>query len=159
MGTLAQQLEKAKKLTPQQISNNLFDFLKSIQKEIVEINKKQITEESKDIFEKAIGYYSEATEYITTENALLGKGNKIKKAGDPFDGDDTGNWLKGFYVNVSNAELKFGSTDSKTEIILQSDNWLSDELFGLSDKDLRELINTRLLPFILNNIKKELLNV
>ena len=156
MGTLAKQLEKAKQLTPQQISNNLFDFLKSIQKEIVEINKKQVHEESKDIFDKALGFYSETTEYITTNNALLGKGNKIKKAGDPFDAEDTGEFLKGFYVQINNAEMKFGSKDPKTEIILNSEHWNSEELFGLSDKDLRELINTRLLPFVLNNIKKDL---
>lgn len=156
MGTLAEQLEKAQKLTPQLISDNLFDFIRSIQKDIVEINRKQLNEDSKDIFEKAIGYYSQATEYITTNNALLGKGNKIKRAGDPFDAEDSGDFLKGLYVEISNAELKFGSKDSKTKIILQSENWLSDELFGLSDKDLRELIDSQLLPFILNNIKKNL---
>lgn len=158
MGTLQQQLEAAKKLTPKRVSNDLFDFLKSISKEIVEINKNKITNDSKDIFEKPIGYYSEATEYITKNNALLGKGNKIKYAGDPFDGDDTGDWLKGWYVNISNAELRFGSTDSKTELILKSDNWLSDELFGLTDKDLRELIDNQLLPFIIRNNRK-ILNV
>lgn len=154
MATLQQQLELAKRLTPEKVSNDLFDFLKSISKEIVEINKNKITKDSKDIFDQAIGFYSEATEYITKNNALLGKGNKIKFAGDPFTGEDTGDWLKGFYVNISNAELKFGSTDSKTEIILKSDNWLSDELFGLTDKDLRELIDNQLLPFIIRNNRK-----
>lgn len=154
MGTLQQQLEAAKKLTSQRVSNDLFDFLKSISKEIVEINKNKVSKDSKDIFNQAIGFYSEATEYITKNNALLGKGNKIKYAGDPFDAEDTGYFLKGFYVNISNAELKFGSTDSKTEIILKSDNWLSDDLFGLSDKDLRELIDNQLLPFIINNQRK-----
>ena len=52
--------------------------------------------------------------------------------------------------------MKFGSRDPKTEIILNSEHWNSEELFGLSDKDLRELIKTRLLPFVLNNIKKQL---
>ena len=158
MATLQKQLELAKKLTPERVSNDLFDFLKSISKEIVEINKNKITKDSKDIFDQAIGFYSEATEYITKNNALLGKGNKIKYAGDPFSGEDTGDWLKGFYVNISNTELKFGSTDSKTEIILKSDNWLSDELFGLTDKDLRELIDNQLLPFIIRNNRK-ILNV
>ena len=158
MATLQQQMERAKSLNPQRVSNDLFDFLKSISKEIVEINKNKVSKDSKDIFDKAIGYYSEATEYITKNNALLGKGNKIKYAGDPFTGEDTGDFLKGFYVNISNAELKFGSTDSKTEIILKSDNWLSDELFGLTDKDLRELIASQLLPFIINNQRK-ILNV
>lgn len=154
MATLQQQLESAKNLSPDKVSNDLFDFLKSISKEIVEINKNKVSKESKDIFNQAIGFYSEATEYITKNNALLGKGNKIKYAGDPFDAEDTGDFLKGFYVNISNAELKFGSTDSKTEIILKSDNWLSDDLFGLSDKDLRELIDNQLLPFVINNQRK-----
>lgn len=158
MATLQQQMEKAKSLTPERVSNDLFDFLKSISKEIVEINKNKISKDSKDIFDNAIGFYSEATEYITKNNALLGKGNKIKYAGEPFDADDTGSFLKGFYVNINNAELKFGSTDSKTEIILKSENWLSDELFGLTDKDLRELIDNQLLPFIIKNNRK-ILNV
>ena len=36
--------------------------------------------------------------------------------------------------------LSFGSWDSKTSEILSSDYWLSDQLFGLSDKDLNEVM-------------------
>ena len=52
--------------------------------------------------------------------------------------------------------LRFGSKDEKTQTILKSDNWLSDQLFGLSDKNLKEVIEKRLLPFFIDNARNKL---
>lgn len=147
MATLQEQLAKARKIQPKSLENDLFKFLKSIKKELLDKNKEQIREDSKDIFGKPIGFYSEATDLIT--------GGK-KKKGDPFTGFETGDFFKGFYVQEVAGVLRFGSTDPKTQIILNSDYWLSDELFGLSDEDLKEVIQKRLLPFFLQNIRNKL---
>jgi hypothetical protein len=129
------------------LANDLFKFIKSIESELLAKNKQQIQEDSKDIFGKPIGFYSYATELIT--------GGK-KKKGDPFTGYDTGDFFKGFYMQEVSGVLRFGSTDPKTQDIIKSDNWLSDELFGLSDENLKEVIQDRLLPFFIDNSRNKL---
>lgn len=110
-------------------------------------NKDQILNQSKDIFGNPIGFYSYATEVISRGN---------KKRGEPFMGYETGDFFKGFYMQEVAGVLSFGSTDPKTSEILGSDNWLSDELFGLSDENLKEVIETRLLPFFIDLSRKQL---
>lgn len=142
MATLQEQLSKAKKLQPGKLQNDLFRFIKSIEKELLDKNKDQILNESKDIFGNEIGFYSYATEVIS-------KGKK--KKGEPFTGFETGDFFKGFYMQEVSGVLRFGSSDPKTSKILSSEHWLSDELFGLSDEDLKEVIEKRLLPFFIKN--------
>lgn len=144
MATFQQQLKKAKKLNETKLTNDLFRFIKSIAKEIVKLNVDQINKESKDIFGNPIGFYSYWTEVLT---------NGKKKQGEPFDGDDTGRWLKSFYLDVQGDSFRIFATDPKTHIILDSEYWLSDDLFGLSDKDLKALIESRLKPFFVKNIR------
>ncbi|MBS3993115.1 MAG: hypothetical protein KGZ87_05315 [Bacteroidetes bacterium] len=145
MATLQEQLNKAKKLDQNRLKKDLYKFIRSIEKEIIELEKKRISEDSEDIFGKPIGFYSKATEEIS--------GGK-KEWGTPFTGIDTGNWLKGFYMQEVSGVLRFRSTDPKTNDILSSKHWLSDKLFGLRDKDLKEVIATRLLPFFIENSRK-----
>jgi len=147
MANFNTQLEKAKQLQPEIVSKELFDFIKSMSVLMVEMNKKQINQDSQDIYGKAIGYYSKATELIT---------NGTKGAGKPFTGKDTGSWLNAFYVSFIGDTFFFGSTDPKTDDILDSPNWLSSSLFGLTDENLTELIQSKILPFILNYYRKEL---
>lgn len=144
MATFQQQLKKAKKINETKLTNDLFRFIKSIGAEIVKLNVDQINKESKDIFGNPIGFYSYWTEVLT---------NGRKKQGEPFDGDDTGRWLKSFYLDVEGDSFRIFATDPKTHIILDSEYWLSDDLFGLSDKDLKALIESRLKPFFIKNIR------
>lgn len=156
MATLKQQLQKARILTSQNISDELFNFIKTIQEKFEDLNREQLFETSEDIFGNPIGYYSKATEYITTNNALLGYGGRIKREGDPYDMRDTGNFLKGLYIDVKRGEIVFKSKDAKTDLILSNKNLLSTSLFGLQEDNLRELINNDLLPFVLQHIRKTL---
>lgn len=142
MATLQEQLTKAKKLQPSRLQTDLFKFVKSIEKELILIEKDRIFNESKDINGNPLGFYSYATEVIS-------KGKK--KKGEPFTGFDTGDFFKGFNAFVTNEEVSFFSNDKKTFSILRSDNWLSDELFGLSDNELKKVIAERLLPFFIEN--------
>lgn len=145
MATFQQQLKKAKNLNERKLSKDLFTFIKSIKAEIVKLNVEQINKDSKDIFGNPIGFYSYTTEVIT---------NGRKKQGEPFDGDDTGRWLKSFYLDVQGDAFRIFAKDPKTHIILDSEYWLSDDLFGLSDKNLKALISKELKPFMLKNIRK-----
>jgi len=147
MANFNTQLAKCDRIDANTVSDELFKFIKSLSAMMVEMNKKQINEDSQDIYGKAIGYYSKATEIIT---------NGAKGAGEPFTGKDTGNWLNAFYVTVLDDTFYFGSTDPKTDDILDSPNWLSSSLFGLTDENLKELINTKLKPFVIDYYRKEL---
>ena len=145
MATLQDQLKKAKKIQPNRLHKDLFHFIKSIEKLLLEKNKAQLNEDSRDIFGKPIGFYSYATDVIT--------GGR-KAQGQPFDSFETGDFFKGFYMQEVSGVLRFGSTDSKTQTILNSQDWLSDELFGLSDENLKEVIAEKLLPFFIDNSRK-----
>lgn len=147
MANFKQQLERSKQITPDIVSNMLFDYIRSISKELVDLNRQQIKKDSSDIYGNAIGFYSAATDFITR-----GK----KGEGEPFTGDDTGAFLKSFYMTVYDNIFYFGATDPKTDDILSSPNWLSQDLFGLTDKNLNEVIETKFKPFLINYYRKSL---
>jgi len=138
MATLFEQLQKSKKLKPENIKRDLSKFIRSIEKQIIDKNKEQIEVDSKDIHGNAIGFYSYATELIS---------GGAKKQGDPFTGKDTGN----FYMQEVSGVIRLGSTDPKTNEILSSEHWLSDDLFGLSDENLSKIIEENILPFVIRN--------
>lgn len=145
MAGLYEQLAKSRKLNPDRIKKDLSKFVRSIEKQIVDKNKEQLEVDSQDIHGKAIGFYSYATDLIS--------GGK-KKRGDPFTGVDTGDWFKGFYMQEVSGVIRLGSTDPKTNDILSSEHWLSDDLFGLTDENLSEIIEKQILPFIIENSRK-----
>lgn len=147
MATLAEQLKKANNLTAKTVEKDLFTFIRSIENELLNKEKNRIFNESKDIFGDALGFYSKATEFIT-------KG--AKKAGEPFTGKDTGDFFEGFYMQEVAGVLRFGSKSPHFADILKSDSWLSHEILGLSDEDLKAVIDEHLLPFLLENAKNKL---
>ena len=147
MATFNQQLERSKNVSSEIISRELFAFIKTVSEYMVELNKKQINEDSQDIYGKAIGFYSKATDILT---------NGQKEWGTPFTGKDTGDWLDKFYVTVLDDVFFFGSTDPKTDDILDSPHWLSASLFGLTDKNLNDVIETKILPFVLKNNREKI---
>lgn len=153
MATLKQALKQAKKIQTNNIEKVLFSIIKSIQKEIIDANKEQLSK-GKDVFNKTIGLYSKATEVITTNQYLLGQRKDIKKEGTPFTAQDTGDFFKGFYLEIVGDVFRLFSKDPKTHEIL--DTWQSDALFGLTEQKLREIVLKDILPFLLKNIRNTL---
>jgi len=147
MANIEEHFAQVKGINEALISRELFDFIRSIESDFIDLNRKQLNEKSKDIYGQAIGFYSKATEVIT-------KGRK--KAGEPFDAKDTGSFLQKLYAKIEQDRVVFGSTDSKVELIMNSDNWLSHDLFGLTDDDLNKVINEKVLPFMIDNYRKHL---
>jgi len=147
MANIEEHFAQVKGINEALISRELFDFIRSIESDFIDLNRKQLNEKSKDIYGQAIGFYSKATEVIT-------KGRK--KAGEPFDAKDTGSFLQKLYAKIEQDRIVFGSTDSKVDLILNSDNWLSQDLFGLTDEDLNKVINEKVLPFMIDNYRKHL---
>lgn len=148
MATFQEQLVRVRTISPAVMEKEIFDFIKTIKNEMVEKNREQIFEKSQDIYGNAIGFYSRATDVIT-------KGRK--KAGEPFDGKDTGAFLKSFYATVLDDLVFFGASDPKTDLILESDSWLSKDLFGLTDENLRVFIRERILPFVVKEYRQKLM--
>lgn len=134
-------------MTPQKLQNDLYKFIRSIEKDFLDLNKDQIENQSTDIFGNPLGFYSKSTEVIS-------KGRK--KAGEPFSGVDSGDWFKGFYMQEVSGVLRFRSKDSKSNLILSSESWLSNEVFGLSDENLQKVIIEKLLPFFIENSRNYL---
>lgn len=129
------------------ISKDLFQFIKTLSAFMVDMNKKQINIDSQDIYGKSIGFYSKATDILT---------NGQKEWGTPFTGKDTGDWLGSFYVTILDDIFFFGSTDPKTDDILDSPHWLSQSLFGLTDENIKEVIETKIKPFVLAYNRKKI---
>lgn len=147
MANFQQQLAKAKQLQPDKVSKALFQFIRSIEKQILDKNKEQIFEKSQDIYGQAIGFYSYATEQIT-------KGRK--KKGEPFDGKDSGDFFKQMYMQEVAGVLRFGSKSPHYADILKSKSWLSKDILGLTDESLNQIIRTEILPFIITNYRNTL---
>jgi len=147
MANIEEHYQLARTIDEKEVSFALFEFIRSIEKELIELNRIQLNEKSKDIYGEAIGFYSYATEVIT--------GGR-KKRGEPFDAKDTGSFLNKLYAKVENNMVVFGSSDSKVNLILNSDNWLSTDLFGLTDLDLKKVIEEKLQPFIIEHYRKQL---
>ena len=111
------------------------------------LNKEQLFTFSSDIFGKPIGFYSKRTEEIT--------GGR-KKQGQPFNLVETGDFFKGFFAKVKGQEVLFGSTDSKTMLILTNPSLFSNSIFGLTDSSLEEVIEETIKPFYMRTIRRKL---
>ncbi len=148
MASIQQHLAKVKvTLKESKITADLFVYIRRIENELIAYNVDQINVDSKDIFGKPIGFYSKATEAIT---------NGEKREGQPFTGYDTGAWLESFYLRPVNGGFQFWARNPVNAEILKSPHWLSDDLFGLSDENLKEAINEYFLPYFLNYFRNAL---
>ena len=145
MANFQQQIEKSKQLNTEKVSKDLFKFIRSIEKQILDKNKEQIFENSQDIHGQALGFYSYATEQIT-------KGRK--KKGEPFDGKDSGDFFNKMYMQEVSGVIRFGSKSPHYADILKSKSWISKDILGLTDENLFQLIETELKPFIISNYRK-----
>lgn len=155
MATLQQQLGRSKAINPLNLERILFNLLSSLEKEMADFNRAQLHEDSQDIFGEAMGFYSLATERITTMEWEAGqrRESEIKEAGDPYDFKDTGTFLPSIYAKVSNNIVTFGATDPKLDEILDNVNLLSDSFFGLTDENRTKLIQEKLKPHLLQEAR------
>lgn len=145
MGTFQEQLIKAKKLTPQKVRSDLFEFIRTFEKLLADENVSQLFNESSDVFGKPIGFYSPGTEAIT-------KGRK--QAGQPFNLKESGELLESLYANVQSNSIFFDFSDPKKEEVFR--NLLSTDVLGLTDENLNKVIEEKLLPFVINIYRKGL---
>lgn len=147
MANLFQIQERARKLTPEKVSRDIFLFVRTLEKKMADFNRAQLREKSQDVFGNPIGFYSRATEEIS-------QGEKV--FGTPFTLFDEGVFLPSIFVSVvGNGVLLFGARDPKTDEVLE--NLLTDDIFGLSDESLQQIIAQDINPFIIRYYKKNLI--
>lgn len=156
MGKLETQLKRAESLSPSAITRALFTYLESLEPYMADLNRGQIFEASEDIFGNPLGYYSRATEYITTNKALLGEDVRIKREGDQYDFLQKGVFLGSLFAKASGTFISFGSSDPKLDDILDNVNLLSKSFFGLNEENKKALIEKKITPFLLLYLRKKL---
>jgi hypothetical protein len=110
------------------------------------INRDTLFKKSQDIHGDSIGFYSRLTEEIT--------GGR-KREGHRFDLRESGTFLDSLYAKVQNDSILFDTTDpKKSEVLI---NLLSEDIFGLQDNDLNDLLEQKLAPFMVIYYTQELL--
>lgn len=139
-------IKKAQRLTPQKVKTDLFAFIRTLEEELAAYNRATLFEDSEDVDGKPIGFYSPGTEIFTDGR---------KKAGEPFDLKETGEFLESIFSKVQTDSIFFGATDPKLKDVLS--NLLTNNIFGLQDDDLKRVLNERVAPFLIKYFRKEMI--
>lgn len=125
-------------------TNALFKYLKDNSNILLEMNKQQLFENSEDTNSKPLGFYSSAE-----ENKIL------KRDGSPFTMVDTGLFKKGMRVDVYYRHLTIRSVYHTYEM-LQNENFLSYDWFGLTESNYEKLKKNYTLPFLIKWLEQEM---
>lgn len=156
MASIHQFQKRAKNIKPSQVKSDLFKYVRSVEKLFIDLNIAQI-EDSQNAKGGLLdnpnysGVYSKATEEIASyENPLA-----PKTAGEPYNFLWTGEFIKGFELFIRNGDLELFSTGTGNEDKAEFFNGYK-ELFGLTDKNLRAIIESDLLPFVLKYYRQKL---
>ena len=113
---------------------------------IIELNKRQLI----------IGKRSDGIdlgEYSPRSLAIKAYNGRPSISGNKISLHDTGDFWKGFFVNVDNDFIEVLSKDSKANMLIY--DW-TDKIFGLSDESIR-LFQDRVAPIIQDKIMKFIL--
>lgn len=89
----------------------------------------QLTNEGVDKFGNIIGFYSFATQLITDGR---------KRAGDPFDLNDSGEFYRSMFISVFLDSIVIDA-GSQTYAEMQKQDWFSNSILGLTDENFEKL--------------------
>ncbi|MEM7485036.1 MAG: hypothetical protein AAF348_07490 [Bacteroidota bacterium] len=123
----------------------VFALVREYEEVFIRLNKEQLSQ-GRDIFNIEIGTYSRATEI----ESLFGEVRPIrpKTEGEPYNFEWTGGLFEGMELRINNNVAVFTSTDSKTDILVSK----YGDIFGLTDDNLREVVQNTLLPALRTEI-------
>lgn len=168
MATLNQARKSAENLTESNLNNDLFDYIIALKKEFIKLNAGQIHDhknskgkklENKN--KKYSGFYTKATEEIA--KAANPGPITSKKEGKPYNFVWGGDFMNNFYLYKKQGEIVMGSTGTGTGTIstLFGDDKEEffrgyEDLFGLTDENLKGVIRDKILPLFIKNIRNTL---
>ncbi|MGB0896884.1 MAG: hypothetical protein ACPGRW_06150 [Flavobacteriaceae bacterium] len=141
---------RAKQLKPAIVKRNLFKYVRSIEKLFIDLNIAQI-EDSQDAKGELLentdsrfsGVYSESTQGFADLDGISTK----KTAGQPYNFLWTGDFIRGFELFIKNGDLELFSTGTGSgDKAAFFDGY--QHLFGLTDENLRKIIDANLIPFL-----------
>lgn len=119
------------------------DAITEHEKEILDLNKKQLYEFGHNPLGISIGSYTPKTIAIK------------KEKGQPYDRvtlRDTGDFYAAFHLSVDKAGFTISSTDWKTEELLEK----YGNVFGLTEENRLYVAWHFLFPFVLNFVKENI---
>lgn len=151
--------KKANLIIPSKVRKDLYTYIRSIENEFFKRNIEQLEDhvnakggllENRD--SRFNGVYSQLTKDISIlENPLA-----PKREGEPYNFLWTGEFFKGFELFITNGTLFLFSTGTGSGEKADFFNGYQD-LFGLTDNHLNEVIDSFLLPFLITYYRSKLL--
>lgn len=156
MATFLDVQKKAKNLTPQKITRDLFLFIKSIEKEIFDLNVKQLENAENandgDLINKDksfSGVYSQLSEDLGHEAILP------KKAGELYNFGWSGDFLGNFKMDLFSDRVEVYSTGEGSGEKQAFFNGY-ESLYGLNSESIIKIVETRIKPFFITYLQKKL---
>lgn len=160
MATLNQARKSAENLTESNLNNDLFDYIIALKKEFIKLNTEQINDHVnakgkllKNKNKKFTGIYTKATEEIA--KAANPGPITTKKEGQPYNFLWGGDFMNNFYLYKKQGQITIGSTGTgsgdKEEFFRGY-----EDLFGLTDENLKGVIRDKILPLFIKNIRNTL---
>ena len=160
MATLNQARKSAENLTESNLNNDLFDYIIALKKEFIKLNTEQINDHVnakgkilKNKNKKFTGIYTKATEEIA--KAANPGPITSKKAGQPYNFVWGGDFMNNFYLYKKQGQITIGSTGTgsgdKEEFFRGY-----EDLFGLTEENLKGVIRDKILPLFIKNIRNTL---
>lgn len=142
-----------RKLNKFDVTKELDGIIQTLEQSILDLNRKdQLFKQGKNREGTVIGRYSPFTEKIS--------GGK-KRAGDPWNFFDTGDFYKHFTLDHKNGKLDLFSTDSKLDKIFKTIEKHGlvdpDTIFGLEVKNQDILNYQMLMPDLKKSLNEALL--
>lgn len=160
MATLNQARKSAENLTESNLNNDLFDYIIALKKEFIKLNTEQINDHVnakgkllKNKNKKFTGIYTKATEEIA--KAANPGPITTKKEGQPYNFVWGGDFMNNFYLYKKQGQITIGSTGTgsgdKEEFFRGY-----EDLFGLTEENLKGVIRDKILPLFIKNIRNTL---
>ena len=151
MATILEQIKRLEKLNEAEITKQIFIAVKKAENKFIEFNKRQLAIGDNADGEQ-VGVYAKSTQgYADAENI-----DERKTLNTPYNFQWFGNFYKGFSLTVSGDEATIFSTGIGSG---GKANFLTtNNLFGLNDENLSNVIREEILPFI-NNFARRTLKI
>lgn len=168
MSTLYQARKAAENLSESNLNNDLFDYIIALKKEFIKLNAHQIHDHKNSKGKTLVnknkrfsGYYTKATEEIA--KAANPKPTTPKIEGQPYNFVWSGDFMNNFYLYKKHGEIIMGSSGTGTGSIStlfgdEKEEFFRgyEDLFGLTDENLKGVIRDKILPLFIKNVRNTL---
>tara|TARA_R110000782_G_scaffold134683_6_gene227026 strand:+ start:43 stop:489 length:447 start_codon:yes stop_codon:yes gene_type:complete len=111
--------------------------IKENEKEIIQVNQQELSQ-GRNFLGQSVGLYSKTTELLSKDT----NPRRPKKAGQPYNFEDTGDLFDGMFLKLTGVKLKIdskGKGDQDKKLFISQ-----NELLGFDDKS-EEIINYEII--------------